>query len=112
MFINPDLSFLFKYRSRFPSPGLSDDGGYGMADGTQMEVLLGMPSTHNVLSIFIELHVQSDGILRATAETVVFGMVQPGVDDFLHFVMFFQSQTTILISKSSTGLSPRPVAVA
>jgi len=35
-----------------------------------------------IITILIELHVKSDRIVRAAAETVVFGMVLPGVDNF------------------------------
>ena len=55
-----------------------------------------MPGTHDIVTILIELHVKSDGILRATAETVVFGMVlalqasfgraAPRVYYLLHFI--------------------------
>ena len=37
-----------------------------------------------IITIIIELHVKSDRIVRTAAETVVFGMVLPGVDNFLH----------------------------
>ena len=52
-------------------------------------VLFRMPGTYDIVTILIELHVKSDGILRATSETVVFGMVSPRVYYFLHFISNF-----------------------
>ena len=57
-----------------------------MAASTISRSSVRMPGTHDIVTILIELHVKSDGILRATAETVVFGMVSPRVYYLLHFI--------------------------
>ncbi len=47
-----------------------------------------MPFAHNIVTILIELHVESDRILRTTAETVVLRMVAPRVYYLLHISRF------------------------
>ena len=43
----------------------------------------GMPCTHNIVTILIELHMKSYRVVRATAETVVLRIVAPRVDNLL-----------------------------
>jgi hypothetical protein len=43
-----------------------------------------MPGTNDIVTILIELHVKSDGILCTTTETVILWMVPPGVYYLLH----------------------------
>jgi hypothetical protein len=47
-------------------------------------VFFRIPFTDDILSFLIELHVKPDGVLRTTAEAVVFGMVSPRVYNLLH----------------------------
>jgi hypothetical protein len=43
-----------------------------------------MPGAHDIVTILIELHVESDGIVRTATETIIPLMVTPRVYYFLH----------------------------
>jgi len=49
-------------------------------------VMLGMPSTYDIVTILVELHMESDGIVRTATETIIPLMVAPRVYYFLHFI--------------------------
>jgi hypothetical protein len=46
--------------------------------------MLWIPSTYDIVTILIELQVESDGIVRTTAKAVVLRMVAPRVYNLLH----------------------------
>ena len=43
-------------------------------------------SAYDIVTILIELHVESDGIVRTATETVIPLLVAPGVDYLLHMI--------------------------
>jgi hypothetical protein len=43
--------------------------------------MLWMPGAHNVVAVFKELQMKTDGVRRAATEAVVLFMVPPGVYD-------------------------------
>ena len=51
-----------------------------------LEVAFGMPCAHDVVAVFVKLHVKAKGVVGRTAKAVIFRMPRPGVDDFLHFL--------------------------
>ena len=47
----------------------------------------GLPLAYDIVAVLIEFYVEADGVFGATTETMVFRMVEPGVDDFPHVVV-------------------------
>ena len=49
-----------------------------------LELRLRMPDAHHLVAVFIKLHPQTGCIVRCTSETLVSGLVQPGILNLLH----------------------------
>jgi hypothetical protein len=47
-------------------------------------IVLRMPGTYDTVTVLIELHVESDGIVRTATETIIPLMVAPRVYYLLH----------------------------